>query len=1162
MTGGVSSGGTIIAEFIESNPGNNGLALQDPPQTDPDSVFNTFVDGYWALSKANGITISGYNLNLTGNGFSAFTITAETRLLTRANYVSDWTNEGTHVSASGSTAYRTGLSSLPAEFCFGDDTDCTGPITSSIVGDTDVCTDEEDVIYTVDNHSGSTYTWTVTGGTISSGQGTNSIYVDWGSTGMLGKVEVVERNSCTCGLTEVLYVTINTLQPSFISGLSFVPVGQTGVAYSVIDTLGYSYYWDVDGGSIVSGDGTKNITVNWDANEGWGNVSVYATNGCGNSPDTDLAVWKYIVINSITTGNWSSTSTWDCSCVPLATDNVRINDGHTVTVNVSSATVKNFSITAAGTLAQSNREFTATGHVIVDGTITGTNIITFSGNNTTIGGIGKIENTKALYITGGSKTILSNSVLTRKNHNIEIAAGLTVTNYGNVIIETGSLIFNAGAMWENEVYSYLEIGADITPVAGMLYASATGNTVHYTGSVNPQVIRGTTYYNLYVSKGVGTVGNMNAATTVNNDFIIYRGTAATGVNNIEVKNNTSITGTLNIDGTGTKIFKHVYINSGGTWNNSANEAVLINGDIQNDGTFTSGSNIYTLAGFSNTVSGTNALSFNTINTTGFYTNLTTVTALVGMQGSGKWTQGLNSYLYIGAANTTVSTFDAGTNVNTVNYNLSGNQFVRTTTYYHLITSGGSGTKTLDGNVIVNGNFSILTGATCDASIFDYDMFIRGNWTNDGLFTPREGKVTFDGSIVQSIRGNTPTSFFDVKFNNSVGNNADIMIKDNDISIAGYAEFTNGIVNTDNNIVKFLAGSSSQVGNAISFIDGNAQKTGATAFTFPIGHITNRDIGDGLQTYKIWAPFTAAPVASTDVRIRYLFSNENLPTWWYHDYTHEAPLTHTTDREYWLVSSSVDIDVTLFWKNNDPCSIHDFCNGGSQLEYLAVAYWDNIWKDAGGDASLESTIDGDISSDITIPFTAKGQKPITFAGRNKDIPLPVELVDFDVKCNAEKKGFDISWTTESETNNDYFTVERSSDAISWVSAGIVKGSGNSSALKNYNFTDIEPCKEITYYRLKQTDFDGKYQYTDIVGIYSCFGITNQFSFHPNPANTFIEISVLTESEIEIINMNGQIVYNDYLNNLYSTIDISMLSSGLYLIKVSSANDILIEKLVIE
>ncbi|MDD3860021.1 MAG: T9SS type A sorting domain-containing protein [Bacteroidales bacterium] len=71
-----------------------------------------------------------------------------------------------------------------------------------------------------------------------------------------------------------------------------------------------------------------------------------------------------------------------------------------------------------------------------------------------------------------------------------------------------------------------------------------------------------------------------------------------------------------------------------------------------------------------------------------------------------------------------------------------------------------------------------------------------------------------------------------------------------------------------------------------------------------------------------------------------------------------------------------------------------------------------------------------------------------------------------------------------------------------------------------------------------------------------------SFFPNPAKNSLQISVLTQSEIEIINVNGQVVYSDFLNELYATIDISMLSSGLYLIKASSENNVIVEKLIIE
>ncbi|MGC9330811.1 MAG: T9SS type A sorting domain-containing protein [Bacteroidales bacterium] len=966
--GGVVGGGTVIAEFVATNPGNGGLPLQDPPQTNPDSIHNTFNEGYWTLTPANGISISGYDLELTGNGFSSFPIDTETRLLTRAGSGNNWTNEGTHVNAVNPTAKRTGLTTFLAHFCFGDDTDCEAPVTSSITGSTSVCTNDTNVVYSVTNTTGSTYTWTITGGTIASGQGTDSIEVNWGSAGMVGNIEVVEHNGCTYGDPVNLSVVIHTIQPSSISGTVFVPVEQTGVSYSVNDTSGYSYTWTITGGTLTSGQGTNSITVDWNSTAGWGEVKVVASGACGSAPSTELDVWKYIVIESITTGNWDDVNTWDCHCVPLETDNVRINNGHTVSVNVSNATVKSLTITAAGVLASGNKGFTATGHVTIDGSFTGTNILTLSGNNTTISGIGTIKNTKELSITGGNKTIASNSMLTKTAGNVDIALGISVTNTGSFGIQNGNLTLSTTSSWENAEYSTLELGGEISLTDGDVFASAFNNTV--------------------------------------------------------------------------------------------------------------------------------------------------------------------------------------------NYCFAGNQDVRSTTYYHLITSGGAaGTKTLAGHVTVNGNFTIDTAATCDVSTNNYVMYIRGNWTNNGNFIPQLGTVYFEGTSKQTISGTTANTFYNIVINNTTGSNADIMLEDNDLTVSNSATFTQGIVNTDTNTFVFGTSATTNEGSITSFVDGEAEKTSATsAFTFPTGHVTDRDIGDGLQTYKIWAPFSATPAASTNINVRYFYSNNNLHTWWYHDWTHESPLTHTTGREYWLVNSGQNLDVTLSWRNNNPCSIHDFCDGGSQLQYLTTAYWDNIWKDAGGDASGESTVTGDISSFVSVPFAAKGERQITFGGTSKDIPLPIELLNFDVTCDHENDAIDVSWTTASEINNDYFTLYRSIDGISFEEIERITGSGNTSEAQTYAFTDdFAPVGDV-YYKLSQTDFNGLTENFMVTSI-NCFSPDNKISVKvfPNPFRDILNVVFtnwpLGKTTLRLIDMQGHLILQKSENiqgrNTHIQLRFDDISPGMYI-----------------
>jgi len=110
-------------------------------------------------------------------------------------------------------------------------------------------------------------------------------------------------------------------------------------------------------------------------------------------------------------------------------------------------------------------------------------------------------------------------------------------------------------------------------------------------------------------------------------------------------------------------------------------------------------------------------------------------------------------------------------------------------------------------------------------------------------------------------------------------------------------------------------------------------------------------------------------------------------------------------------------------------------------------------------------------------------------------LPIELLSFSGKCENGKNI--LQWSTSSETNNDYFTIERTSDGIHDKIEFIIDGAGNSSQIISYSFVDENPKTE-NYYRLKQTDFDGKYEYFKYINI-NCSNNNLEFNFNifPNP-----------------------------------------------------------------
>ena len=160
------------------------------------------------------------------------------------------------------------------------------------------------VPYFVTNTPGSTYTWTITGGSIASGQGNSSIAVDWGSTGMMGEVEVVENNGCTDGAPVSLDVELGPLPTSVIAGATAVAAGSADLNYTVVADAGYTYTWSISGeGAITGGQGTSLVTVNWNT-AGTGMLSVVGSNGCGDAAQVDLLVDIYDVFVSDVSGNW------------------------------------------------------------------------------------------------------------------------------------------------------------------------------------------------------------------------------------------------------------------------------------------------------------------------------------------------------------------------------------------------------------------------------------------------------------------------------------------------------------------------------------------------------------------------------------------------------------------------------------------------------------------------------------------------------------------------------------------------------------------------------------------------------------------------------------------------------------------------------------------
>jgi len=283
-----TTSGSLIVELIASPPpfGSTGL-----PQTDVTlRVDDEYTDGYWSVTAANALVSTDYDIDLAGNGFTSYTMDANTRVL--KSTASSWVFDGDHVAGVAPIASRDALSGI-SSVIFGLGNVCVTPTPSAITGNDQVCENVTGETYFVDNVGGTTYTWTITGGTSdpnpASGQGNSSITVDWGSGG-LGDVSVVASTTagtCTDAPAVNLAVTISPVALP-ITGDNTVCEGATGEVYSVTNTTGYTYDWTISGGTQASGGTTNSITVDWGSGDG--NVSVVATTSCGEAAAVNLAV--------------------------------------------------------------------------------------------------------------------------------------------------------------------------------------------------------------------------------------------------------------------------------------------------------------------------------------------------------------------------------------------------------------------------------------------------------------------------------------------------------------------------------------------------------------------------------------------------------------------------------------------------------------------------------------------------------------------------------------------------------------------------------------------------------------------------------------------------------------------------------------------------------
>jgi hypothetical protein len=434
--------------------------------------------------------------------------------------------------------------------------------------------------------------------------------------------------------------------------------------------------------------------------------------------------------------------------------------------------------------------------------------------------------------------------------------------------------------------------------------------------------------------------------------------------------------------------------------------------------------------------------------------------------------------------------------------------------------GSISTLTFAQQTLLNtGSISIFPGA---------QVGVFGNLKNDGSFQSTGGTVHFTGTSLQTLSGTTVINLKDVVVNNT--NNLKL---DNQLEVGNNLTFSAGKINSDRadhatQYLHFLAGSSYSGADNTKFIDGVARKTGNTAFSFPVGS------GADMQPLSINAPSTLLKSYTV------YYERMDTTNFTYNPFAVDVSLNNVSKCENWIIdaaSGTLDVPFTLNYDLNS-CGVGSITN---QSE-LVVARWDgSVWSSIGNSSTTGTITDGTVAQGIACSGCG-ALLPVTIGSTTGNNPLPIELLSFDVSATSRK--VDIFWSTATEHNTDFFTVQKTIDGFNFQDVANVTAAGNSDALLNYATEDLFPFQGISYYRLKQVNIDGSYTYTPLRSVKYEGESVVQFYPNPSAANNMTVRSNESIDRLEIYEVNGKLVYDK--SDLGTSFQIK-LDTGIYFAK---------------
>jgi hypothetical protein len=487
---------------------------------------------------------------------------------------------------------------------------------------------------------------------------------------------------------------------------------------------------------------------------------------------------------------------------------------------------------------------------------------------------------------------------------------------------------------------------------------------------------------------------------------------------------------------------------------------------------------------------------------------------------------------------------------------------------------GSGTKTLAASTTygltilkVFDDFEI-SNAT-GSPVFDcqgWTIQPYGDWINynQSGFNETNGRVTFEGSGTSSITCPGGEVFYYLRYQKIVTP----LIFNTKVDVRQTLDwFRNGSVNLNGHRLVLRSSSplsltgysnvryiySERTDNASLVVWYVGTPGSLSTYTIPFGRNTS--------TYVPFQFSVPGGVTVDSMKVAtYGTAPDNLP--WP---TVPNNVTNLTS-QIWLMPDNRDATVDRFWQINSTAAVPPLLNfvftyGATELPVspynVPTSMGAQRWNPLTGVWQLPVLGTGSASYTVTVNNT-NGYGPWTLV--NYSSPLPVTLVDF--KAFREGDNVNVKWNTASELNNSGFDVERSADGRHFDRIGTVLGAGTTSVAQHYSFPDFSPLPGLSYYRLKQIDFDGQFTYSDLAAIR--FGTGTDGFIYPQPASGVLYWETAADNtnplNFNIFNSAGALVHQEQ-GGAFSrySFDISDLSSSLYFLVVTEADGAIRQRL---